>query len=129
VYGAVEWARLRLATGDADAAAGHLAAALDTCHALGLASRLLFTRRRSRTARRGLHAAARRPAPARWGHRADVRGAGRAALDALIGEVDAAVIDAAAGSQGRDALALDLTARITAGVEALARRCGSLTPA
>ena len=42
VYGAVEWARLRLATGDADAAAAHLTAALDTCHALGLAGRVPF---------------------------------------------------------------------------------------
>jgi hypothetical protein len=42
VYSAVEWARLRLATGDADAAAAHLAAALDTCHALGLTSRVPF---------------------------------------------------------------------------------------
>jgi hypothetical protein len=42
VEGAVEWARLRLATGHADAAAAHLAAALDTCHALGLTSRVPF---------------------------------------------------------------------------------------
>jgi hypothetical protein len=42
VYLGVEWAGLRLATGDADAAAAHLAAALDTCHALGLASRVPF---------------------------------------------------------------------------------------
>jgi hypothetical protein len=38
----VEWARLRLATGDVDASAAHLAAALDACHALGLAGRLPF---------------------------------------------------------------------------------------
>jgi hypothetical protein len=42
VYGAVEWARLRLATGDADAAAAHLTAALDTCHALGLGGQVPF---------------------------------------------------------------------------------------
>jgi hypothetical protein len=42
VYLGVEWTRLRLATGDADAAAAHLAAALDTCHALGLAGRVPF---------------------------------------------------------------------------------------
>jgi hypothetical protein len=41
-YVAVEWARLRLATGDVDAAAAHLVAALDACHALGLAGRLPF---------------------------------------------------------------------------------------
>jgi hypothetical protein len=42
VDGAVEWARLRLATGDVDAAAAHLVAALDACHALGLAGRVPF---------------------------------------------------------------------------------------
>jgi hypothetical protein len=42
VYAAVEWARLRLATGEVDAAASHLAAALDACHVLGLTGRIPF---------------------------------------------------------------------------------------
>jgi phage tail protein X len=42
VYLAVEWARLRAATGDVEEAAGHLIAALDACHGLAVAGRLPF---------------------------------------------------------------------------------------
>ena len=48
-----------------------------------------------------------------------------ATLDALVDAVDAAVIDAAAGWEGSEALVLDLAGRLAAGVEALARRASA----
>ena len=63
VYGAVECARLRLATGDAHAAAAHLAA--DPGHLprpSGWPAAPVHCRRRPRAPGRGLRAAARRPA-------------------------------------------------------------------